>query len=137
MYVAFVTIWECVTKDRTFFSCSFYYPASFGTQVNYSSQVSSICLIKIPSGHLKWIGLRPCWIIKQISQNGSQFPFYGGQRHYCRNTLPESIQADKFYCTFHLLFHEVLFLFSAVIYEELYVSLELLPILWFLSLPLF
>lgn len=41
-------------------------------------QVSSIFwggLIKIPSGHLKRIGLRPCWIIKQISQNRSQFYF--------------------------------------------------------------
>lgn len=31
-------------------------------------QVWSICLIKIPSGRLKWNALRPHWIIKQISQ---------------------------------------------------------------------
>lgn len=53
-------------------------PASFGRWGNYFFQVWSICLIKIPSGHLKWIGLRPCWIIKQISQNGSPLSFTVG-----------------------------------------------------------
>lgn len=32
----------------------------FSRCVNYSSWVLNICLIKTPSGHLKWIGLRPC-----------------------------------------------------------------------------
>lgn len=53
-------------------------PASFGRWGNYFFQVWSICLIKIPSGHLKWIGLRLCWIIKQISQNASPLSFTVG-----------------------------------------------------------